>query len=80
MGGCAGLSEVQQVLRKEERDRMRWEFEQKEREQKMGVVWERIKKRRLELRYDLEAAFCVVQHHMELLEHRTKHILVRVRE
>lgn len=69
------MGEVQQALKREERDRLRWEFEQKEREAKMGVVWERIKKRRLETKFDLENALFQVQPAVEVVDNRNKGVL-----
>lgn len=69
------MGEVQQALKREERDRLRWEFEQKEREAKMGAVWERIKKRRLETKFDLENALFQVQPPVEVVDTRNKGVL-----
>jgi hypothetical protein len=69
------MGEVQQALKREERDRLRWEFEQKEREAKMGAVWERIKKRRLETKFDLENALFQVQPPVEAIDTRNKGVL-----
>jgi hypothetical protein len=72
------MTEVQQMLRKEERDRERWDFEQKEREKKMGAVWERIKKRRIETKLDLEVAFMIIQPHQPAVDARTRGVLFKI--
>lgn len=66
------------MLRKEEREKLQREFNQKEREKKMGVVWERIKRRRMEMKLDLELAFMEIHPPMQSFDVRVMSVLQKV--
>lgn len=73
-----GVDEIFQLLRKEERERLKHEFQKREKEEKMGAVWERIKKRRLETKHDMDVALCVIQEGVREIEEKQLNILKKI--
>lgn len=74
----AGVNEVFQLLRKKERERLKHEFEKREKEEKVSAVWERIKKRRLETKHDMDVALCVIQEGVREIEEKQLNILKKI--